>query len=188
MTQLFNPSATMNPKATFYLSYSLSSRTPLFGNGRGIKLVDDKQQRSGDSCNTMNWAFPDHAGTHIDAPLHFSINGKSISDYPAEFWFFNSVEIVDISEHVCDAQLIEPDIFPNFVNQSPDLVLLKTGYGKRRESDSYTISPPGVSENVAYWIRDHYPNVRVVGMDLISVSSFAIRSAGKTGSSGFFES
>jgi len=126
----------MDRNFAFYISYPLSSKTPLFGNGKGIDITLDKQQNLDDSCNTMNWAFPNHAGTHIDAPLHFSINGKSISDYPAEFWFFNSVEIVDISEHVCDAQLIEPDIFPNFVNQSPDLVLLKTGYGKRRESDS----------------------------------------------------
>jgi len=168
-----------------YLSYPLSETTPLYGNGTGIELHPDKQMRSGDSCNTMVWKFPNHAGTHVDAPKHFSSLGKSIADYDATFWIFNRVEIADISEKVVDCQLIEPESLPAFTSEEPELLLIKTGYGKYRGTDRYTLTPPGISENVAHWLRRHYPSVRCVGMDLISVSGFSNRKAGRDAHNAF---
>lgn len=166
-------------KSTVYLSYPLTESTPLYGNGKGILLESDQNQGKGDSCNTMKWSFPNHSGTHIDAPKHFDVNGKDISDYPAEFWIFKRIELVDISESLEDCQLIEPDIFPDFCAESLELILIKTGYEKFRGRDRYTLSPPGISAKVAPWIRQKYPTVRCIGMDLISVSSFANRSQGR---------
>jgi kynurenine formamidase len=61
----------MNMTSAFYLSYSLSENTPLFGNSKRLSLKADKRQQNGDSCNTMISSLPNHAGTHIDAPLTF---------------------------------------------------------------------------------------------------------------------
>jgi arylformamidase len=165
--------------STLYLSYPLSDNTPLFGNAKGISLIADKQRKKGDSCNTMLWSFPNHAGTHIDAPLHFDFQGKSITDFPAGFWIFNQIEILDISGRVSDSQIIIPEDFPVFRLENPDLVLLKTGYHQYRGTDRYTLTPPGVSPKVADWLRRYYPSVSVLGMDLISVSSYANRTIGR---------
>lgn len=166
-------------KSFIYLSYPLSEKTPLYGNGKGISLKSDQQQDKGDSCNTMLWSFPNHSGTHIDAPKHFNSNGKTITDYPPEFWVFNKVELIDISHAVDDSQLIEPEIFPEFKVKDPELFLIKTGYGKYRGTDRYTLTPPGISANVAKWLRDRYPSIRCVGMDIISVSSYSNRVEGR---------
>ena len=162
-----------------YLSYPLSESTPLYGNGEGIKFLLEKQIGHGDSCNTMNLAFPNHSGTHIDFPYHFNPDGKTIDDYPAEFWQFNEVELIDLSGSVNDSQIIVPDIFPKPINCEADLILIKTGYGVFRKTDRYTITPPGLSADLAPYFRQKYPKLRCVGMDLISVSSYNNRSEGR---------
>jgi len=162
-----------------YLSYPLSENTPLYGNGEGIKFLLEKQISHGDSCNTMTLAFPNHSGTHIDFPYHFNPDGKTIDGYPAEFWQFNEVELIDLSGTVNDSQIIVPDRFPEPVNCEADLILIKTGYGIFRKTDRYTITPPGLSADLAPYFRQKYPKLRCVGMDLISVSSYSNRSEGR---------
>ena len=162
-----------------FLSYSLSNNTPLYGNGSGIQISPDKKIMNGDSCNTMNFSFPNHSGTHIDFPFHFNPDGKTIDDYPAKFWQFNQVELIDLSESVNDNQIIVPDIFPEPENCETELLLIKTGYGAFRKTDRYTITPPGLSADLATYFREQYPKLRCVGMDLISVSSYSNREEGR---------
>ena len=162
-----------------YLSYYISEFTPLYGNGTGINLDPDKKMKQGDSCNAMNLAFPNHSGTHIDFPYHFNPDGKTINDYPADFWVFNQIELIDLSGRVNDRQIILSDIFPEPENCETDLLLIKTGYGAFRGTDRYTITPPGLSANLASYFREKYPNLRCIGMDLISVSSYSNREEGR---------
>ena len=151
----------------------------LYGNGEGIHFTSDKEIEKGDSCNTTSLTFPNHSGTHIDAPFHFNPDGKTIDDYPAEFWQFNEVELIDLSGSVNDSQIIVPDILPKPINYEADLILIKTGYGVFRKTDRYTITPPGLSADLAPYFRQKYPKLRCVGMDLISVSSYSNRSEGR---------
>ena len=132
-----------------------------------------------DSCNTMSLTFSNHSGTHIDFPSHFNPDGKTIDDYPAEFWQFNEVELIDLSGSVNDSQIIIPDIFPKPINCEADLILIKTGYGVFRKTDRYTITPPGLSADLAPYFRQKYPKLRCLGMDLISISSYSNRSEGR---------
>ncbi len=162
-----------------YLSYSISKRTPVYGNNNGISIKPDKNISNGDSCNTMVWHFSSHTGTHVDVPRHFAPHGKTITDYPPDFWIFNKIEVIDISDSIFDRQVIEPEIFPAFRTCDPELILFHTGYGKLRETDRYTLTPPGFSENVYYWLKANYPSVRCIGMDIISISGFCNREEGR---------
>ena len=126
----------------------------------------------------MNFAFPNHSGTHIYFPYHFNPDGKTIDGYPAEFWQFNEVELIDLSGTVNDSQIIVPDKFPKPINCEADLILIKTGYGVFRKTDRYTITPPGLSADLAPYFRQKYPKLRCLGMDLISVSSYSNRNEG----------
>lgn len=166
-------------KRILHLSYFLSDSTPLYGKSIGIKINKEKSMIKGDNCNTTLITLPSHAGTHIDAPYHFDPSGKTISDYPAYFWIFNDVEIIDISNRVNDSQMIEPGMLRELYNHNVDLLIIKTGYGKFRGTDQYTLTPPGISSAVANWIREKYCSVRCLGMDLISVSSYSNREKGR---------
>lgn len=161
------------------LSYHLSSKTPLYGNGVGIEFTPEKQIRNNDSCNTMNLSLPNHSGTHIDFPSHFDPEGKSLSDYPAEFFEFNEVEIVDLSGEIDDCQIISHDFFDPVENIKTDLLLIKTGYGTFRGTDRYTLTPPGLASELAPFFRKNFPKLRCIGMDLISVSSYSNREEGR---------
>ena len=162
-----------------YLSYFLSESTPLYGNGSGIRFTKDKNICNGDSCNTTNLVFPNHSGTHIDFPYHFNMDGKTLNDYPASFWEFNNIELINLSGKVDDCQIIEPELFPDLDNSDADLLLLKTGYGAKRGTDHYTLTPPGLSSELASFFRSKFPKLRCIGMDLISVSSYSNRLEGR---------
>ena len=166
-------------KSLIYLSHHISNETPLYGNEKGIKISPVKQIQSGDSCNTLNLSFPNHIGTHIDFPYHFNQGGKTINDYPASYWHFDHVEMVDLSGKVVDSQIIDLTIFPNIENIETDLLLIKTGYGKYRGTDRYTLTPPGLSADLALFFRNRFPKLRCIGMDLISVSSYTNREEGR---------
>ena len=162
-----------------FLSYSLSNSTPLYGNNTGIQFVQEKKIHEGDSCNTTNLCFPNHSGTHIDFPYHFNSGGKTINGYPADFWQFDHVELADLSGKVDDSQIIDPALFLDVVNPKADLLLIKTGYGRYRGTDRYTLTPPGLSADLAPFFRKKYPELRCIGMDLISVSSYSNREEGR---------
>ena len=166
-------------KSLIYLSHHISNETPLYGNEKGIKISPGKQIQSGDSCNTLNLSFPNHIGTHIDFPYHFNQGGKTINDYPASYWHFDHVEMVDLSNKVVDSQIIGPELFPELGNLEADLLLIKTGYVKYRETDRYTLTPPGLSADLALFFRNRFPKLCCIGMDLISVSSYSNREEGR---------
>lgn len=173
---------------TIYLSYFLSNETPLYGNGGGIEFSADKNMDAGDTCNTMQLALPNHTGTHIDVPRHFVADGKTLSDYSADFWIFNQIEVLDVSAIATDGELIEPEDLPQCDNLNADLILLKTGYSAVRGTPSYTLTPPGIAPRMADWIRAHYPHARGFGMDIISVSSYSQRAVGKLAHQAFLQS
>ena len=75
---------------TKYLSYFIDSSTPLYGGAKDIIIKNKTSIGNGDSSNTMILNIPNHAGTHIDFPLHFIENGKSCNDYKSDFWIFNN--------------------------------------------------------------------------------------------------
>ena len=169
----------MNQKNNIvFLSYSLSNNTPLYGNGEGIHFSKDKEIDKGDSCNTMNLSLPNHSGTHIDFQYHFIPKGKTIDYYPADFWQFENIEIINLTGKISDCQIIGPEIFPDLRNPHADLLLLITGYGKYRGTDRYTLTPPGLSSKLSPFIRMNFPKLRCLGMDIISVSSYSNRQEG----------
>ena len=162
-----------------FLSHYLSEKTPLYGNGKGIHFVPDKEIERGDSCNTTNLSFPNHSGTHIDFPYHFNSTGKTINDYPTEYWQFDHVEMIDLSGKVTDGQIVGPELFSCFENSRMDLLLIITGYGSYRGTDRYTLTPPGLSSDLAPFLRKNFPQLRCIGMDLISISSYSNREEGR---------
>jgi len=162
-----------------YLSYFISERTPLYGNGQGISIIPDKELINGDSCNTTNISFPNHSSTHIDLPCHFNSNGKNLNDYLASYWEFNHVKVVDLSSTLKDSQIIEPELINLGYDNNAEILIIKTGYGKFRGTDRYTITPPGLSSKLAPFLRQNFPKLRCLGVDLISISSYSNREEGR---------
>ena len=164
-----------------YLSHNLSETTPLYNDSGVIKITPIRSTESGDSCNSSELSFPAHTGTHIDAPFHFDANGKTLDQYPADFWIASHPALIEID--VEPAKLITYDDIKVQLSNLPsptDLLLIKTGAELWRNdgSDNYTKNGVGIDTNLSNWIRVNL-NIKMIGFDFISLSSPKHREIGR---------
>ena len=165
------------------LTYNINENIPTYGNGEKPSISSGKQMCNGDSCNTMVINMSNHHGTHVDAPLHFDPNGKSITDYESEFWFCKNVLLVEC--RLSPAQILDVETLRSCLSKSQhsdknvDALILKTGWSLRRISSDYWEKPPGFSPNLATFLRSLFPNLKFFGFDIISLSSFTNRQLGR---------
>jgi arylformamidase len=156
----------------FFLSYFLDEQTPAYGGHQG--LIHFEKTRSvvkGDITNELRLVFPNHIGTHIDFPYHFHDAGKKCGDYPAHYWIFNKVGFLQCSVEEVPAMItrIPADI---------ELLLLKTGFGEKRDQPEYWASQPVIPAAFAKLFRNRFPLLRVFGFDMISLTSKLDRAEG----------
>ncbi|UGV40296.1 cyclase family protein [Methanococcoides orientis] len=161
-----------------WLSYPLDTSTPSYGNGEGFNNNCIKNVTRGDSCNTSRWQLTNHIGTHIDSPNHFFSNGKSIDDFPPDFWFFSKISV--IKEPTINEKMgVEVDDKFENLSKETDLLLIYTGFSKNRNETKYWRENPGLSSELAIFLRRNYPDLRAVGIDSISISSWQNREEGR---------
>jgi arylformamidase len=161
-----------------YLSYFLSEETPLYGGNGAITLGNVNTIAEGASSNTRHYSFSNHAGTHIDFPLHFSDVGKSLNNYQPSDWLFSNVHVVFVTvkeNQIIDEQQISLEDIP----ENTELILLVTGFSKYRKEKRYWNNNPGLAPSLALLLRKRCRNLRAIGFDFISLSSFQNRSLGR---------
>lgn len=88
----------------------------------------------------MGIFFPNHSGTHIDFPSHFDIKGKTCSNYSANFWEFDMVMVINISEKIFDNGLIGPNMFSDENLNNIEFLIIKIGYYKYRGTKDFSKS------------------------------------------------
>lgn len=162
-----------------YLSYRLSSSNPAYGH-LGAKLKADalKSFKKNDPCQVYRISFENHWGTHIDCPAHFFADGKRIAQYPAQSWLFRNPQVVNVSLH--PGQLLRRKYLEKIIiNAQADILLLRSGWSRHRKKDYYSLNNPGIHPETALFLRREYPNLRAIGIDWISVSSFRHRPLGR---------
>ncbi|MFC1464415.1 MAG: cyclase family protein [Candidatus Brachytrichaceae bacterium NZ_4S206] len=60
------------------ITRTLAPRTAVFPGDTPVAIVPTLQMRAGDSCNVTAITMSAHAGTHVDAPRHYSDAGAGI--------------------------------------------------------------------------------------------------------------
>jgi arylformamidase len=114
-----------------------------------------------------------HNGTHVDAPKHFSRNGRSIVDLPVEDFYYSSPLLLSLErgkgEFVTQADL---KIYEEKISKA-DILCVYTGFANIRESDpqAYVDDFPAFSPDAARYLRLNFPNLKAVAIDVISVES-----------------
>ena len=160
-----------------YLSYPIEEGTPIYGNGNGFRRKDTNRIRKGNSCNTELWQMPNHIGTHVDVPRHFDDMGQCVNDFSAEYWVFEKAHMVSICAE--PGELISLLEERHNIPRDAELLLIKTGFDRFRGTDIYWEDNPGLSFELADWLRQNRSFVRAVGCDFISVSRWRDREGGR---------
>jgi kynurenine formamidase len=164
-----------------WLSHVTSSKTPAYGNGKnGFVTSADKKIGEGDSCNMVSIRMSNHIGSHVDAPRHFIEDGATIEQFDAGSWVFEKPLLIDLpmSEgNIIDIDDVVSSLDDNVVDA--DLVLMRTGIEAFREQERFWKKPPGFSPELRSWLAGRFASFNALGMDAISISSFAHRDTGR---------
>ncbi len=160
------------------LSFELSRNTPLYGGGQApLHLKHVKSPACGDSCEVSEVMIQNHWGTHFDCPAHFFPDGRRVGDYSVAELIFTRVQWLEIP--LSEGRLIEIADLEGRLDSKTDLLLIKTGFERFRENaDQYGARGPGLSEAACLYLRK-FTNLRAIGFDFVSLSSFLNRDEGR---------
>lgn len=163
-----------------WLSHVLSSDTPAYGNGKGMRISHEKSLCAGDSCNAVRLDFSNHLGSHVDAPLHFIAEGRSVASYLPEDWMFTRPLLIDLpldAAQLVTPEMLEPLLLPGA--HPHDLLLIRTGFEQFRNETRFWQNSPGLSATLAPYLKQKFPNLAAIGVDCISISSLQHREEGR---------
>ena len=161
------------------LSYNIDEATPIYPGTSPLAIRKAKEINSGDPCNTFSITLSNHSGTHIDMPKHFFDFGKSVKDYPVHKLTCKHPVIIDCPKR--PGEIIEAkDLAGLSAEKNMDVLLVRTGFYKYRSSDVavYCNNNPSLSPEAALWIRQNLLNLKIFGIDSISISSKARKGIG----------
>jgi kynurenine formamidase len=125
-------------------------------------------------------SFSSHAGTHVDAPLHFCCNSRSIRDLFQTMNIFYPTYCLDIPIKD-DKPIQSKDIHEKLPEKSDaQALLIRTGscYQRTEQPDQYAVNHPWVHAEVADYLRKMCPDLRLMGIDTISISVPSHRNEG----------
>jgi kynurenine formamidase len=167
------------------LSHTYSNTTPTYGNRDMFKITTNSSISSGETANSSCWIFTNnHIGTHIDVPYHFDSNGAKVTDIPPSDWLFNTVAMIDVPCN--EAKLIAvADIECFSLDPNIEMLLIRTNYENYRDTDKYWNDNPGLSPEVADYLRKKFPKLRCIGFDFISITSWKDRLIGRVSHKAF---
>lgn len=162
-----------------FLSHILNADTPTYGN-RNKFLIEKKSDISkGDIANDTHISTTVHIGTHIDMPYHFYEEGKTVTDFDDDFWKFRKPLIIEIiqDELIINKKLIER--LSKIKNIGYDILIVKTNSHRYRKEERYWKNNCGFHPDIYTFLAQKFSNIRVIGFDTISVSSFENRALGR---------
>jgi len=163
-----------------YLSYILDEKTPSYGNRNQFNQIKKSDIKKGDVANDTIIETTVHIGTHIDMPYHFFENGQTIEDFSCEYFNFQNILFIELKpkDLIIKDELIEKlEEVENKIDF--ELLIVKTGICNIRKSKEFWESNFGFDPQIAFYLKEFFPNIRIFGFDSISVSSFQNRMLGR---------
>lgn len=129
----------------------------------------EEERERGFTNKMEQFTITTHVGTHIDAPSHFSINGKNIDEYPPAFFYMVPTVVLDVERdpygEITAEDLAEAESVCGFVGKG-DLAILNTGAFRRYGSPDYARSPYLTEDGARYLAQK---GAAMVGIDSFTV-------------------
>lgn len=147
------------------LTHTLSPAFPTFFGVPGIEMKRQAELKK-DGFNAYVWQLMEHAGTHLDAPIHFSENGAT-ADRIAVASLVVPLAVVDVSEQAAkniDYQMTPGDLqaYEKKHGRIPDnaCVAMHSGWARYVTDEAKFTGKdaagsfhfPGVSPDAAQWL------------------------------------
>lgn len=163
-----------------WLSYVLGPDTPGYAGASGLEVERKSSIAEGCASNSVRLGLSNHLGTHVDAPLHFIAEGRSVDTYAAGDWIFTRPWVAELA--VAPATLVDVAAVDTALIAVPtdvDLLLFRTGHGRCRGTDAYWRDGPGLAAELGMHLLARFPRLRAIGLDTISLTSYQHRDEGR---------
>lgn len=148
------------------ISVPIRSGMPHWPDNPPIVVEKTMDMDHGGAANVSKLSLGVHTGTHVDAPVHFSPNGKGIDEIPIEA-LVGVARVVEISgDAVTIAQLEAASIAKG------ERILLKTRNSPAAwQRDDFVKDAVALTAESAKWLAEC--GVMTLGIDYLSVGSYA---------------
>lgn len=168
------------------LSYPFDKNTIYWPTEKGfdLKTVFYGMRPENYFYSAFKFCAPEHGGTHIDAPRHFSKNGLTVDQIPPA-QLIGNVVVINVSKQAqknTDYAVTKADI-QNFEKKyrpldKQDIVIFNTGWGKYwkdkkkymgtdRFGDTKNLHFPGISKQAAEYLVAR--KIKGIGLDTASM-------------------
>lgn len=140
---------------------------PAWPGSTPFELVWTRRLDQGNSSNNSKLCCDSHAGTHVDAPYHFTMDGLTVDQLPLKT-LIGPCRVVSLKNiPVIDVEVLESLALPDDVNR----LLFKTDNSDRwtsqnRFDDEYVC----LADEAAKWLVRH--TILLVGIDYLSIGSY----------------
>lgn len=118
-------------KKFYDISLTLSEKLPVWPGDKAVEILQTSFMGKGDDCNVSLFSMSMHAGTHIDAPLHFINAGKSTEDMDLDR-FIGKAKVFELDvqadielEHVSGLDICAGDIVLLKILKNEELLKLE---------------------------------------------------------------
>jgi len=129
-----------------------------------IKRIRDMAQ--GEVCNVSFLSMSAHTGTHMDAPLHFLREGKSLDRLPIEATI-GPARVIEIT----DPEAIKPDALRPCKIKQGERILFKTRNSKKSwNKTGFDEDFVYITQEAARYLAER--RIQTVGIDYLSVGGF----------------
>jgi kynurenine formamidase len=162
-----------------WFSHIIDENTPLYGGRKeNFTMYKTSSMDEGKIANDTKIETTVHLGTHIDMPYHFHQYGQTIDDFDIDFWFFFKPLIIDFkpTDYIIEDDLIS--ILDEVKDIGYDMLIVKTGLCHMRNERAFWEYNYGFSPKIYEYLREKFRNIRVIGFDSISISSWQNRDLG----------
>lgn len=163
------------------LSYPVTEKAPLYPGTPPVLLKRDRSIEGGDSANTHIVTFQNHSGTHLDVPSHFCPGGAGVAECLLPEIRCAPAYCMDVDK--TGDVIITADDLAGHISRCSDAeaIVLRTGGHEIREKNPghYSSNHPFISPEIPAYLRQHCRNLRVFGIDQISISSVLHREEGR---------
>ena len=150
------------------ISVPLYLDMPVWPGSAGIQLMQTSRLDKGDGVNNSKLICDVHIGTHIDAPLHYIVDGKSIEQLKLEDLIGPAVVA-----YLPEAEIITKNVLEDLsLPEDARRLLLRTRNSSLWETGSHRFQTNYVAltQDAAQWIVDH--DICLIGVDYLSVQRY----------------
>ena len=131
-----------------------------------VTIKRTKDMDHGGRCNVSHLSMGSHTGTHMDAPLHFLKEGKSLDQMPLDATV-GEARIIEIK----DPESIKPEELKQYKIRRGERILFKTKNSEHSwNSDEFDKDFVYISKEAARYLAKI--RIQTVGVDYLSVGGF----------------